>query len=50
MRTNDGSRERPTGIIRREYGLEYRIVTGTERLLGKLVQGNQVILRITSHA
>lgn len=41
------SRERLTGIIRRKYGLEYRIVMGIERLLGKSGQDNRVILRIT---
>lgn len=46
--TDEVSRERMTGIIRRKYGLEYRIVMGIERLLSKSERGNRVILRITS--
>lgn len=45
--TDRGSRERLTGIIRGKYGIEYRIVMGIERLLGKSGQDNRVILRIT---
>jgi PPOX class probable F420-dependent enzyme len=44
--TDEGSRERLTGIIRRKYGLEYRVVMGIERLI-KSGQKNRVILRIT---
>ena len=44
--TDEGSRERLTGIIRRKYGLEYRVVMGIERLI-KSGQENRVILRIT---
>ena len=44
--TDERSRERLTGIIRRKYGLEYRIVMGIERLGGS-GQDNRVILRIT---
>lgn len=45
--TDEGSRERLTGIIRRKYGLEYRVGMGVERLLGKPGQENRVILLIT---
>ena len=45
--TDEGSRERLTGVIRRKYGLEYRVVMGIERLLSKSGQENRVILRIT---
>ena len=45
--TDQGDRERLTGIIRRKYGLEYRVVMGIERLLSKSGRGNRVILRIT---
>ena len=45
--TDKGSLEHLTGIIRRKYGLEYRIVMGIERLIGSS-RGNRVILRITS--
>ena len=45
--TDQGNRERLTGIIRRKYGLEYRVVMGIERLLSKSGQGDRVILRIT---
>ncbi len=41
-----GGRERSTEIIRRKYGLEYRVVMGIERLGGS-DPGNRVILRIT---
>jgi uncharacterized protein len=44
--TDEGSRERLTGIIRRKYGLEYRVVMGIERLI-KSGQENRAILRIT---
>lgn len=44
--TDNGSRERITGIIRKKYGLEYRVVMGIERL-GASGQKNRVILRIT---
>jgi uncharacterized protein len=44
--TDEGSRERLTGIIRRKYGLEYRMVMGIERLI-KSGQENRAILRIT---
>lgn len=44
--TDDGSRERLTGIIREKYGLEYRIVMGIERLT-KSGQSNRVVLRFT---
>jgi PPOX class probable F420-dependent enzyme len=44
--TDEGSRERLTGIIRRKYGLKYRVVMGIERLI-KSGQENRVILRIT---
>jgi uncharacterized protein len=44
--TDEGSRERLTGIIRRKYGLEYRVVMGIERLI-KSGQEERVILRIT---
>lgn len=45
--TDKGSRERLTGLIRRKYGLEYRLVMGIERLLRKPDRSNRVILRIT---
>jgi uncharacterized protein len=44
--TDEDSRERATGIIRREYGLGYRVVMGIERLI-KFGQEKRVILRIT---
>lgn len=44
--TDEGSRERLTGIIRRKYGLKYRVVMGIERLI-KSGQENRAILRIT---
>jgi PPOX class probable F420-dependent enzyme len=44
--TDEGSRERLTGIIRRKYGLEYRVVMSIERLINS-GQENRVILRIT---
>ena len=44
--TDEDSRERATGIIRRKYGLGYRVVMGIERLI-KFGQENRVILRIT---
>ena len=40
------SSERLTGIVRKKYGLEYRVVLGIERLGGS-GQDNRVILRIT---
>lgn len=43
---DEGSRERLTGIIRRKYGLEYRVVMGIERL-SKAGRSSRVILRIT---
>lgn len=46
VRTDEASRERSTGIIRRKYGLEYRIVMAIERLT-KSGRTNRVILRIT---
>ena len=45
--TDEAARERLTGIIRGKYGLEYRVVMGIERLLGKPGDENRVILRIT---
>jgi PPOX class probable F420-dependent enzyme len=44
--TDEGIRERLTGIIRRKYWLEYWMVMGIERLI-KSGQENRVILRIT---
>jgi len=44
--TDEDSRERATGIIRRKYGLGYRVVMGIERLI-KPGQEKRVILRIT---
>ena len=44
---DESSLEYLTGIIRRKYGIEYRVVMGIERLLSKSGQGNRVILRIT---
>jgi uncharacterized protein len=44
--TDEDSRERATGIIRRKYGLGYRVVMGIERLI-KFGQEKRVILRIT---
>jgi PPOX class probable F420-dependent enzyme len=44
--TDDDTRERATGIIRRKYGLGYRVVMGIERLI-KGGQEKRVILRIT---
>ena len=44
--TDEGTQERLTEIIRRKYGLEYRVVMGIERLI-KSGQENRVILRIT---
>jgi PPOX class probable F420-dependent enzyme len=44
--TDEDSRERATGIIRRKYGLGYRVVMGIERLI-KSGQEKRVILRIT---
>jgi PPOX class probable F420-dependent enzyme len=44
--TNEGIRERLTGIIRRKYWLEYWMVMSIERLI-KSGQENRVILRIT---
>ncbi len=44
--TDAGSRERLTEIIRKKYGLEYRVIMGIERLGGS-GQNNRVILRIT---
>ena len=44
--TDEGSRERLTGIIRRKYGLGYRVVMGIERLM-KSGQEKRVILLIT---
>ena len=43
--TDEDSRERATGIIRRKYGLGYRVVMGIERLI-KFGQEKRVILRI----
>ena len=44
--TDEGIRERLTGIIRRKYWLEYWMVMGIERMI-KSGQENRVILRIT---
>ncbi len=44
---DEGDRERLSGIIRRKYGLEYRVVLGIERL-GHSGEKNRVILRIAS--
>ena len=44
--TDEDSREHATGIIRRKYGLGYRVVMGIERLI-KFGQEKRVILRIT---
>ncbi len=44
--TDDGSRERLTGLIRRKYGLEHWVVMGIERLSRSTLR-NRVILRIT---
>ena len=44
--TDEDSRERLTGIIRRKYGLEYRVVMGIERL-GASGPNDRVILSIT---
>ena len=43
---DEESQERLTGIIRRKYGIEYRVVLGIERLL-KSGREARVILRIT---
>ena len=45
--TDENARQHLTGIIRGKYGLEYRVVMGIERLLGKPGDENRVILRIT---
>ena len=44
--TDGESQERLTGVIRRKYGIEYRVVLGIERLV-KSGQEARVILRIT---
>ena len=44
--TDGESQERLTGIIRRKYGIEYRVVLGIERLV-KSGEEARVILRIT---
>lgn len=44
--TDDGGRARLTGIIRKKYGLEYRIFMAIERLT-KGGRSDRVILRIT---
>jgi PPOX class probable F420-dependent enzyme len=44
--TDEDSRKRATGIIRRKYGLGYRVVMGIERLM-KFGQEKRVTLRIT---
>lgn len=44
--TDEDSRERLTGIVRKKYGLEYRVVMAIERL-GKSGRSDRVILRIT---
>jgi PPOX class probable F420-dependent enzyme len=44
--TDDESRSRLTGVIRRKYGLEFRVVMALERLL-RSSPGMRVILRIT---
>ena len=43
---DEEGQERPTGIIRKKYGLEYRVVMGIERLGGS-GRADRVILRIT---
>ena len=44
--TDGESQERLTGVIRRKYGIEYRVVLGLERLV-KSGREARVILRIT---
>jgi uncharacterized protein len=44
--TDDQSRSRLTEVIRRKYGLEYRVVTALERVM-RSGPGTRVILRIT---
>ncbi len=44
--TDEQSRSRLTEIIRRKYGLEYRVVTAIERVM-RSGPGTRVILRIT---
>ena len=44
--TDEDSLERATGIIRRKYGLGYRVIMATERLI-KFGPEKRVVLRIT---
>ena len=44
--TDDNNCERLTGVIRKKYGVQFRLITGMERLM-RSGQRTRVILRIT---
>lgn len=44
--TDDNDCERLTGVIRKKYGVQFRLITGLERLM-RSGQRTRVILRIT---